>query len=215
MSTIANDQPAEPGVDRVGRRHFAIVAFLTVLAVTAVRGFSEKAMMSEHGPDAQMGIWLGFLIVKLVFWLVTGSVVALVAVGLLKVTGKKVFGTLLLGGWCAVALWASVAYVRGQRALAEAANPGTSPARLESLVDFDGIQAGYELDNRLAANPSTPVAAVRKLAMRDQLGTQMILARNPRTPPDILQQLGKINDKYVQDALKTNPSYIPLPAAGP
>jgi hypothetical protein len=214
MSTVANDQPAEPGVERVARRHFAIVALLTVLAGSAIRGCSELGMMREHGPDAQMAIWQAFLIAKLLFWLVTGCVVVLVAVGLFKFTGSKILGTLLMGGWCAVVIWASSAYVGGQRALADAANPGTSPERLESLVEFDGVQAGYELDNRLAANPSTPVSAVRKLALKkDQLGTHMILARNPRTPQDVLQQLGKLNDQYIQDALKTNPNYLPPPAA--
>jgi hypothetical protein len=63
------------------------------------------------------------------------------------------------------------------------------PARLSRLVDFDGIQAGYRLDNRLASNPNTPPEALRRLSLRDQLGTQMCLAKNPNTPEDVLAQL--------------------------
>jgi len=215
MSTVSNDQPAQSSDDRAARRRFAILAFLTVLAVTGIRAASELSMMREHGPDAQMGIWQMFLIAKLVFWLVTGWLLALVAIGLRRFTGNRIVGPVLMTGWCVFALWAGVSYVRGGRALSDATNPGTSPARLESLVDFQGVQAGYELDNRLAANPGTPVSAIRKLAAKNQLGTQMILARSPRTPPDVLQQLGKVNDKHVQDALKTNPNYIPPSAAAP
>jgi hypothetical protein len=214
MSTVASNEASEP-VDRSRRRQFAHVAFLTVIAMIAVRGFSELAMMSEYGPDAQMAIWQFFLIGKLLFWLVTGLVVALVGVRLARSSGKPMIGLVLVGAWSAVVLWASGSYIRGWRALADASKPTTSPARLAQLVEFDGVQAGYELDNRLAANPNTPPEAIRKLAMKNQLGTQMILARDPDTPPDILQQLGKVNDKYVQDALKSNPNYFPATAAQP
>ena len=58
------------------------------------------------------------------------------------------------------------------------------------LVNFDGIQAGYELDNRLALNPTTPPAALRELSRRrDQSGTLMCLMRNPSTPDDVLEQI--------------------------
>jgi hypothetical protein len=215
MSADTSDQPAESSDDRSARRRFAVLAFLMVLSVTVLRGAGELTMMSEHGPDAQMAIWQMFLIAKLLFWLITSSLLALVAIALRRFNGIRIIGPFLIAGWCAFALWAGVSYVRGGRALSDAANPGTSPERLESLVDFGGVQAGYELDNRLAANPRTPVSALRKLAVKNQLGTQMILARSPRTPPDILQQLAKVNDINVQDALKTNPSYIPAPAAIP
>jgi hypothetical protein len=72
-------------------------------------------------------------------------------------------------------------------------------------VHFDGIQAGYELDNRIASNPNTPPDALHELYERDQLGTHMKLASNPNTPVEVLEELVHQEDQWVQRSLAENP----------
>jgi hypothetical protein len=63
-------------------------------------------------------------------------------------------------------------------------------SRSDPFLTHDGIQAGYELDNRLAKNRDTPPEALCELSERiEQDGAQMLLAKNPRTPEDVLTRL--------------------------
>jgi hypothetical protein len=166
------------------------IAILLFALLVGLRAASEIAMMYEHGPDPQMPIWLMFLLVKLGLWLLGGAI----AVGVLIVIWPNRLGA--LAALVALLVWAVAIgratwhYNIARQALADAARPTTSPERLRELVHFDGLQAGYELDNRLAANRSTPPEALRELSQRvDQSGTQTILAKNPRTPEDVLERL--------------------------
>jgi hypothetical protein len=162
---------------------------LAIAILMAVRAASEFAMMQEYGPDAQMGIWNMELLIKLALWLFAG-IVPLWGMSL----GRR-YRWVTYGGVLALLIWglaicnASWKYNVGRQALADAANRTTSAERLSELVHFDGIQAGYELDNRLASNPNTPAASLRELSLRDQAGTRMLLTRNPNTPGDLLQRL--------------------------
>ena len=146
-------------------------------------------MMREYGPDAQMGIWNMELLIKLGLWSFAGMVPLWV-----MALGRR-YRWITYGGVLALLVWAlaicsaSWNYNVGRQALADAASRTTSAERLSELVHFDGIQAGYELDNRLASNPNTPAESLRELSLRDQAGTRMLLARNPNTPVDLLQQL--------------------------
>jgi hypothetical protein len=173
----------------VSRRTAAVAASCTLLVLVALRTVAELAMMDEYGHDAQMGIWQMFMIGSVIFWLLSGAL----AVGLLTALWPRRFGSIV--GLVALALWsiaicrASWRFNEGRQALADANNPGMSPARLSKLVDFAGIQAGYRLDNRLASNPNTPPEALRRLAQRGNIGTLSCLARNPLTPQDVLEQL--------------------------
>jgi len=167
-------------------------------------------MMNAHGPDAQMGIWYMFMVVILLFWLVTGFVAA----GLLEAAWKsrwRLLAASVLLIWVAAISWSSVRYYNGGRALFDASASSTLPARLRELTSYDGIQSGYELDNRIASNPNTPIDALRLLHGRpDQVGTEMCLARNPNTPDDILIELANRKDdwsQYITDSLKRNPRY--------
>ena len=183
----------------------AVIAFAAVFLLVALRTWCEHRMMREHGPDAQMGIWLMFMLLKVGFWFVSGSLLTLLA---LAVWHKRwgPFVTLppllIWGAAISVASWK---YETARRALADAANPMTPPARLVELVEFEGIQAGYALDNRLAGNPGTPPDALEELSRRDQDGTKQILAGNPNTPEDVLSQLADEGDSYVAQALLRNP----------
>jgi hypothetical protein len=166
------------------------IAILLWALLVGLRAASEIAMMHETGPDPQMPIWLMFLLVKLGLWLLGGAI----AVGALIVMWPKPLGT--LAALVALLVWAVAigratwSYNTARQALADAADPTTSPERLRELIHFDGLQAGYELDNRLAAHRRTPPEALRELSHRvDQTGTQMILSKNPRTPNDVLERL--------------------------
>ncbi|HVX16255.1 MAG TPA: hypothetical protein VHC22_34030 [Pirellulales bacterium] len=148
-------------------------------------------MMWEHGADPQMAIWWMLWLIKLGLWFLAGS---WFLKWLLYVRSKRwalIVGLLPLLGWGVAISFASWKYAAGSRALADASNPATPAERLSQLVDFDGIQAGYELDNRLASNPNTSADALRKLSSRDQEGTNLCLARNPNTPADVLESLDK------------------------
>jgi hypothetical protein len=155
-----------------------------IALLVALRAASELAMMSEHGSDPQLPVWQVLTAVKLTLWCIGGLVVGLAAM-------RNRWGLVLLLTWAITICAASWEYQRATHALADASNPATSPDQLRALVHFDGIQAGYELDNRLASNLRTPPEALRELYERNQLGTRMCLARNPHTPKDILQKLEK------------------------
>lgn len=80
---------------------------------------------------------------------------------------------------------------------------------LQALAKND-MDYGYELDNRIANNPSTPVDTLVSLYSRDgQIGTDLTLAANPNTPNDILIALSKRTNERWSDAivkaLKRNP----------
>ena len=181
-----NTQPAALGLSG---KSIGLLTMIVLLFV-AVRAGSEVAMIREFGSDAQMAIWIATLAVKLGLWLLTG----LAAVALIAVLKARRWlwtaGVLMLIVWSG-AIWnGTIEYDAARRALADARRRETSPTRLAELVHFTGIQAGYELDNRLAANPSTPPEALRTLSQRaNQPGTRQQLARNPFTPPDVREQL--------------------------
>jgi hypothetical protein len=164
-------------------------AVLAIVILVAVRAASEFSMMQEHGPDAQMGIWNMELLIKATLWSFAGFVPLWV-----MSLGRR-YRWVAYGGVLELLVWgfaicnASWKYHAGRQALADAANRTTSAERLSDLVHFDGIQAGYELDNRLASNLNTPAASLRELSLRDQVGTRMLLTRNPNTPHDLLQRL--------------------------
>lgn len=161
-------------------------------------------MMDEHGPDPQMPIWTMYLVVKLALWFGTGLATWMLVVAWRSRLGLFTSAVLLLE-WGAAICGAIWQYRSATQALADAANPSTSPARLRALVRFDGIQAGYELDNRIACNLHTPPDALRQLYLRNQLGTQMNLASNPNTPEDILREFVHHEDEWVRRRLARNP----------
>ncbi len=100
-----------------------------------------------------------------------------------------------------------------RQALSDASNPITSPTRLRSLIGYK-TGFGYEIDNRLASNPATPVDVLRLLhKIPNQIGTEISLARNPNTPDDILLDLAKQDGEwrmYILDSLARNRRYIEL-----
>jgi hypothetical protein len=182
--------PGPPRVLGIDRRSLRRVVILLFGLLLAVRGGAELALMREHGPDPQMGIWWMFLAIKMLAWGLGGAIALALAAAAWRSRWLPVVGLAVFAAWAVAIAYASWQYDQGRQALAAAANPATSPERLAELVHFAGVQPGYELDNRLARNPHTPPEALRALAARvDQQGTQMLLARNPRTPADVLPKL--------------------------
>ena len=95
-----------------------------------------------------------------------------------------------------------------EKALAQSADPATSHERLRQLVGYEsGI--GYEVDNRLAGNPSTPDDVLVVLyEKQNQIGTDMNLARNSKTPNYILVALSSRENDWrnlILEELKRNP----------
>lgn len=187
-----------------------LVASLVPLLI-ALRAHSELSMMHAHGPDAQMAIWYVMMLFRLVLWLVSGGLVALLVLVAWKKPGLFEFSLVALVVWAAFIGLSSAAHYSGARALADASSASTPPDRLQELASFEGVQAGYELDNRIASNPNTPPVVLQLLHDRkDQIGTEMCLARNPNTPDEILRELADRDDqwsKYMMDSLKANPRY--------
>lgn len=176
------------------------------LSLVALRAISEWAMMVAHGSDPQMSIWVVEFAVKLGFWFVTGSVL----IAIIYLFGKHPPARVALGAlflvWAIAVSVSSWLHFSAGLALTQAANPHTSPARLGQLVHYFGIQAGYELDNRITANPNTPEQSLRELYWRGNTGTLMTLAANPHTPKDLLEQLAQSDDESIRKNLAGNPN---------
>src|SRR6188474_99862 len=111
-----------------GLSHRGVAAAALTLLV-GIRAVAEFAMMTAHGPDAQMGIWWMFLLVKLAFWLGTGYVACVLLVAW-KTSWTRIVAMILGSVWAIAILWASSQYTRGAMALADAANPSTQAERL-------------------------------------------------------------------------------------
>ena len=166
------------------------IAISVLAMLVGLRAISELAMMREHGQDAQMAIWAVFLVVRVALWLLAGAIAVRLLMAMWPRRWWSLASMLVLLVWAVAICRASWDYNTARRALEDASSRATSAGRLSELVHFDGIQAGYQLDNRLASHPNTPPEALRELSQRrDQTGTQMLLARNPNTPVDVLQRL--------------------------
>lgn len=181
-------------------------AGVVIVALLGLRAASELGMMGAYGTDAQLGIWAIFMGVALAIWAATAFICLRLAT-LIEGRWSSLLRYALLFCWALAICGSSWKYLLAWDALADAANPSASSDRLRQLATFDGIQAGYELDNRLASNPNTPADVLRLLATRDQLGTKMCLARNPHAPEDVLQQLSHESDGLIQESLKLNPNH--------
>lgn len=185
-----------------------------VAAVILIRIVAENRMMAAHGPDAQMGIWFMFSMIIIGFWLLVGLVAWLPALALRNRLGV-VLALFFLGLWSCYVTNDSWKYFEGASALRDASNPATSAERLAALAHFGGLQADYELDNRVASHPNTSPQTLRELYRRGNLGTLMKLAVNPHTPSDVLEELATNPDEWVQKGLKENPSVEALDDRAP
>jgi len=188
-----------------------IAAGVAALASLA-RWVFECRFVVSLVPDAQSAIWIVMSTITSGFVFATLTVAAFVALRGLKsprVFVRVVACVPLLG----LLAWYSsgvTRLVQMRWALLDSANPATSADRLRELARFQG-GPGYEIDNRVARNPSTPPDVLRSLHGRpDQVGTEMCLAENPNTPDDVLRVLATRDDewaRYLAAALQRNPRY--------
>lgn len=171
---------------RLSKKQVGLLVGLGMLALVVLRATGELALMRESGSDPQMPIWIMYLVARLVYWVLTGGVVA----GVLfceKPRWRILLGVILLLYWTYGIRTESWKAQLAQQYLADARNPTTTPVRLGQLFQWAGTQdSGYELDNRIATNPQSPPELLRQLYGRHNLGTLMILARRADTPEDIL-----------------------------
>ena len=199
-----------------------ILALLVGLLIGGSRYLYESSMPSLVPYDAQGGIWVAFSLI------VSGATVllsALLCFLALRLIGKRkrmlgalaMLGLALIGG-CTAHSMVQLKEIR--LALADAADPTANPERLQALVGYQS-GFGYEIDNRIASNPNTPVDVLRALHGKpDQVGTEMCLAENPNTPDDILIELSQRNDEWtehIQKSLARNPRFkeISVQQGGP
>lgn len=191
-----------------------VIAALVALLIGGPRWLYETSLIFSVR-DAQGGIWLAYSTI-----ICAGTVFSAFVFGVLSMSffAKKMpvwgavplLGLVLLGG-CTAYYMVILVQIRG--ALADAQNPSTSPERLRALVGYQ-TGFGYEIDNRIASNPNTPIDVLRSLHGKPhQVGTETSLARNPNTPDDILMELAKRDDYWkdlMQKALDSNPRYAEI-----
>ena len=192
-----------------------ILALLAGLLIGGTRYLYESSMPSLVPYDAQGGIWVVFSFILSGFTVLFASLLCFLALSFFG-KHKRVWGSLallgliLIGGCTANSM---IQLKESRLALADAADPTANPERLRALVGYQS-GFGYEIDNRIASNPNTPVDVLRSLHGKPhQVGTEMCLAENPNTPDDILMELAKRNDKWaehIHKSLARNPRYIEM-----
>lgn len=89
----------------------------------------------------------------------------------------------------------------GFRRLAIAKNPNTPVFILEQLAEY-----GADMVQAIAANPNAPVSILRQAAQQDNSSTLKMLAKNPSTPTDVLEELAlnKGKDGVREEAFKNS-----------
>jgi hypothetical protein len=180
--------------------------------VSAARWVLECRFVVPLVPDPQTPIWIMLSTVTSVGVFATVFVASLVALrgftsGRLSVSLAACVPLLGLLAWYSTGV---VHLLEMRSALLDSASPGTSAERLRELARYQG-GPGYEIDNRVASNPSTPPDVLRSLHGRpDQVGTEMCLAANPNTPDDVLRGLAARDDEWsraIRRSLERNPRY--------
>lgn len=67
-----------------------------------------------------------------------------------------------------------------------------------------------EVDLALAAHQNSSKELLIKLSKRVDLNITQALARNPKTPHQILKKIAEMNNEWVQKALLENPNYLKI-----
>lgn len=184
--------------------------FISLLAAAVIGGsrWLYETSLIRSVIDAQGGIAMAF---SFIICAATALIVFILFFTTLNFFAKDngTLGTVFLLGLILVAGLTGRSMIRIYRtkaALTDAANEYTSPDRLRSLVGYK-TGFGYEIDNRIASNPNTPVDVLRTLhGIPGHIGTEMSLASNPNTPDNILIELSKIDKESMQRILARNPN---------
>lgn len=165
-----------------------VCPFLWVGLLWACDHYS-RAWLATYDPGLLDGLWEGLLLVEPV---VGAAMIPIIWIALV-LAGGSLRGRPVRALVVATGLWSlgigyfTWQYRRSAIAYAEAADPKTSPERLAELTHYDGTQVGYRLSVLLAANPNSTPYVLRQVF--DAKEARYELARNPRTPPDVLVKL--------------------------
>lgn len=197
-------------INKLKRWQAALIATFISFSI-ALTTYNAQTRVTEIVSDAQNGIVIFYsLIINAVLWLFLSFVIFHFLQALAQNHRLKLIITaLLIFLFFGYAVNTTYTAMQLNRALVAAADPTTSSQRLNQLAKND-MDYGYELDNRIASNPSTSVDTLVSLYSRDgQIGTDLTLAANPNTPNDILIALSKRTNERWSDAivkaLKRNP----------
>lgn len=181
-----------------------LIAVVTSFAITFFT-YTLQIRVTEIAPDPQSPIFIAYaFIASAILWLLMSIVIFywLRALAQKRMLASVISGLLfvLLAGYAA---HKTIKAVQLNNALLAAADPSTPPQQLSALVNKQ-LGYGYELDNRVAGNPSTPADTLVSLYDKEnQIGTDIVLAANPNTPTDVLKALSRRDDleQYWQDAI--------------
>tara|TARA_B100002019_G_scaffold253576_1_gene235199 strand:- start:1613 stop:2269 length:657 start_codon:yes stop_codon:yes gene_type:complete len=197
-------------INKLKRWQAALIAIFISFAI-AFTTYTAQTRVTETVPDAQGGIVIVYsLIINVVLWLFLSIAIFHFMRALAQGHRfKSVITAALIFLFVGYAINTTYTAMQLNSALNAAADPTTSSHRLTELAKAD-IDYGYELDNRVAGNPSTPVDTLVSLYNKEgQIGTDLTLAANPNTPNDILIALSKRTNERWSDAivkaLKRNP----------
>jgi hypothetical protein len=189
----------------MNKKTAALVSITLAALVALVRCYND-ALLVFSVSDAQGGIALMFSLVVGLFTFGLGYAFAYNAV--LGFVDKRSLAACLWGlGFLGIATWAGADIARCYKvraALADTSDSSTSPERLRELIGFNSSY-GYEIDNRIASNPSSSEDILRALYAKGRVGTLTKLAQNPNTPDDILVEVSVHPDEQVRKAWSLNP----------
>ncbi|WP_296043529.1 hypothetical protein [uncultured Alteromonas sp.] len=190
-------------------QHF-LIALMVSSAIAYVR-YSLEARLTNLVVDAQAGIVIVFAFITSILLFV------FLTICLYKFFRAKVdsdtnrANKFLVFSLMVVALsgYSITNSINKRSALLDSTDPHTGVERLRDLVGYQS-GFGYEVDNRIASNPSTPVDVLESLyGIQGQIGTDMSLALNPNTPNYILIALSKRRDEFwrprIIERLEKNP----------
>lgn len=151
------------------------IATLLGLSVALIRFTPENSLIWDVS-DAQGGIALMFALGVAAFVFLIATPVAYGAIqkkGLLRVVWIVV-----LGGICAYQFLHAIEIRDTANTLRLAASLNTDPARLSAIGaasrSYHGLE--YNIDNRLASNPTTPAPLLITLYHKGRHGTKICLA---------------------------------------
>lgn len=188
----------------------SLIAIVLSFAIAFTK-YKVEVNLTDIVVDAQAGVVVVFaFITSTILW----ALLALSIYKLIRTLTARDWSKALLLGLVVAVLTCLAAYsISGsfekRRALLDSTDPQSEPQRLRDLVGFQS-GFGYEVDNRIASNPSTPTDILESLyGIEGQIGTDMSLASNPNTPNHILIKLSKRKDNFwrehILQSLKRNP----------
>jgi len=186
-----------------------LLACVLVLPYFGLRGF-----LIAGSADAQAGLFIlitGIIGGALIFGLAY-FICRVVEVKQNRINAERFFaitGCLVLFGVYGITIKSAYCAVN---AYTIAAAPDSAPEELSALIGYDS-GLGYEIDNLLAKNPSSPAALLDQLSRKqDQLGTLMALAANEKASVEMLNRvLSSVPAQHqhlVIDSLARNPRFV-------